>query len=278
MTSADHHYLAQLNIARMRAPLDSPVMAGFVAQLDAINALADASPGFVWRLENATGVQAYQDPLILVNLSVWESVEALHDFAYQSAHRGPQRDRSQWFERPSQAHLALWWVPAGHIPSVAEARDRLEFRRAHGDSPVAFSIAKPFPPPDAPAGDPVHPPVSFDHRMFVSAANAPNGDCSVETRFRYRQRGARVWATYDGGRVQFGSLVAIGDRQGRLDMRYQHVDSTGRLRTGKCSATPETLADGRVRLHEEWQWTNGDLSEGRSIIEEIPAEPGARRC
>jgi len=266
-----HYHLAQLNIGRMLGPLDSPVMAGFVAQLAEINALADASPGFVWRLQDATGVQAYDDSMILINLSVWESVESLREFAYKSGHREPLRDRLRWFERPKQAHLVLWWVPAGHIPSVEEARDRLEFRRVHGDTPVGFSFAKPFPEPEEPSSDPVHPQVSFDNRLFISAANTPNGDCNIETRFRYRQDGARVWATYDGGRVQFGSLVAIGDPHGRLDMRYHHVDATGQLRTGKCKATPEVLPDGRLRLHEDWQWTNGDLSEGHSVVEEIRA-------
>ena len=268
-----HYHLAQVNIARMLAPIDSPIMAGFVSQLPIVNALADRSPGFVWRLQtpegDATAVQAYDDPLIIVNLSVWESVEVLRDFAYKSGHTGPLRDRLKWFEKPKEAHLALWWVPAGHIPTVEEARDRLAFRRANGDTPVAFSFAKQYPAHEEPAGDPVPTPVSFDNRQFISAANTPNGDCNVETRFRYRQQGARIWATYAGGRVRFGALVAIGDPHGRLDMRYQHVDATGRLRTGACQATPEVLADGRLRLHEEWRWTNGDLSAGRSIVEEV---------
>src|SRR5262249_43693540 len=151
-----HYHLAQVNVARMIAPLDSPVMAGFVAQLPVINALADHSPGFVWRLQtpegDATAIQAFEDPLILVNLSVWESVEALRNFAYKSAHAGPLRDRLQWFEKPKEAHLALWWIPAGHIPSVEEARDRLALRRAHGDTPAAFSFKHPYPPPEEPAG------------------------------------------------------------------------------------------------------------------------------
>ena len=266
-----HYHLAQVNIARMIAPIDSPVMKGFVDQLPVVNALADRSPGFVWRLQteagDATAVQAYDDPLIIVNLSVWDSIEALRNFAYKSAHAGPLRDRLQWFEKPKEAHLALWWIPAGHIPSVEEARDRLVFRRTHGDTPVAFSFAKQYPAPEAPAGDPVQPPVSFDNRQFVSTTNTPNGDCNAETRFRYRQQDARIWATYAGGSVQFGTLVAIGDAHGRLDMRYHHVDASGRLRTGACQATPEVLPDGRLRLHEEWQWTNGDLSHGQSIVE-----------
>ena len=268
-----HYHLAQVNIGRVVAPMDSPEMAGFVSQLQPINALADRSPGFVWRLQNASGnateIQPYEDPRININMSVWESVEALKEFVYKSGHIVPLRDRLKWFEKPAEAHLAMWWIPAGHIPSVAEARDRLQFRRTHGDTAVAFSFANPFPAPEEPLADPVPPPVSFDNRLFTSSANTPNGDCDSETRFYYRQQGARVWATYQGGRVQFGSLVAIGDPHGRLDMRYHHVDLSGRLRTGTCQATPEVLPDGRLCLHEQWQWTNGDLSRGHSVVEEI---------
>jgi len=268
-----HYHLAQVNVGRIVAPIDSPEMAGFVSQLQPINALADNSPGFIWRLQtpagDATAIQPYDDPRININLSVWESVEALKQFVYQSRHIGPLRDRLKWFEKPVEAHMAMWWVPAGHIPSVEEAKERLQFRRTWGDTAVAFSFTAPYPPLEEPLADPVPPPVSFDNRLFISSINTPNGDCDAETRFHYRQQGARVWATYQGGRVQFGSLVAIGDPQGRLDMRYQHVDTTGRLRTGTCRATPEVLPDGRLRLHESWQWTNGDLSEGHSVVEEI---------
>jgi len=106
--------------------------------------------------------------------------------------------------------------------------------------------------------------------VLVSKANTPNGDVDGATCFRYRQSGGRVWATYQGGRVRFGTLVAVGDRDGRLDMRYQHY-AAGSARTGTCLAAIEVLDDGRARLHEEWQWTNGDLSSGRSIVEEEEA-------
>src|SRR5579862_4357976 len=118
------HHLAQVNVARMLAPLDSPVMAGFVAQLPVVNAAADRSPGFVWRLStpegDATAVRAYDDPHMLFNLSVWESVESLKEFTYNQGHLAVFRDRAQWFERPAQAHMAMWWIPAGHLPSVEE--------------------------------------------------------------------------------------------------------------------------------------------------------------
>jgi len=269
-----HYHLAQLNIGRVLGPIGSPIMAGFVAQLEEINALAEATPGFVWRLQGDTGdatdYRPYaDDPTMLMNMSVWESVESLRDYVYKSAHRGPLQDRLKWFERPTKPHLVLWWVPAGHIPSIDEAVKRVDFRHAHGDTAAAFSFSKVFPPPDEPACEAVTPPVNFDNRQLISAANTANADCSPGTRFFYRQHGVRVWATYEGERVLFGSLVAVGDREGRLDMRYHHVDAAGTLRTGKCQATPEVLPGGRLRLHEEWQRTNEDFSVGRSIVEEV---------
>ena len=155
--AASSYHLAQVNIGRVRGPIGSPIMAGFVAQLDAINAIADRSPGFVWRLKtesgNATSFQPYEDPSILINMSVWESVEALRNFVYKSSHMGVLRDRAQWFENMTEAYLALWWIPAGHIPTIAEARERLEHRRAHGDSAFAFSFGRVFPAPEAPGAD-----------------------------------------------------------------------------------------------------------------------------
>jgi uncharacterized protein DUF3291 len=146
-------HLSQVNIGRVRAPIEDPLMAGFVARLADINALADASPGFVWRLQtdagNATAFRPYEDDRILVNLSVWETAEQLRDFVYRSAHTDVMRQRKAWFERFSGMYYALWWVPAGHIPSLAEAKERLEHLRAHGESPYSFSFAMLFPEPDA---------------------------------------------------------------------------------------------------------------------------------
>jgi heme-degrading monooxygenase HmoA len=146
------YHLAQVNIARMLAPLDDPLMAGFVEQLDAINALADASPGFVWRLQsaagNATSVRAYDDECILINMSVWESLEALTAYVYSSAHRAVMQRRRQWFARFDGPYMALWWVPRGHRPSTHEARERLDHLRAHGPTPLAFAFKTPFPAPD----------------------------------------------------------------------------------------------------------------------------------
>ncbi len=123
-------------------PLDDPRMGGFVAQLEALNALADAAPGFVWRLRGAHGdstdIRGFDDPLILVNMSVWESIAALQDYAYRSAHAGAVRDRKSWFGRYEGPYYALWWVPAGHVPSVEEGKARLELLAKNGPSPDAF--------------------------------------------------------------------------------------------------------------------------------------------
>jgi hypothetical protein len=148
-------HLAQANIGRFRAPIDDPIMEGFRSQLDPINALADSTPGFVWRLQtedgNATAIRPYDDQLMAINISVWESLESLQHFVYKSAHVAPLRDRKQWFEPSEGPILVLWWVPAGHIPTVDEAKERLEVLRARGPSPDAFTFRKPFPAPDGEA-------------------------------------------------------------------------------------------------------------------------------
>ena len=151
MTRSMH--LAQVNIARMKGPLESAVMAGFVARLDEINALADRSPGFVWRLQtgegNATYLRPYDDDRILFNLSVWESIEHLREYVYCSAHVEVLRDRHEWFSRFERAYLALWWIPAGHRPSVDEAKKRLGHLDQHGPTPFAFTFKVTFPPDPA---------------------------------------------------------------------------------------------------------------------------------
>lgn len=138
-------HLAQLNIARLRYPLDDPRMAGFVNGLAHINALADASPGFVWRLQsdsgNATDVRAFDDEELLVNLSVWESLDALRAYVYRSEHADFLRRRKEWFAPLDGPHQVLWWVEAGHIPTVEEAKARLERLAAEGPSPAAFTFA-----------------------------------------------------------------------------------------------------------------------------------------
>jgi hypothetical protein len=157
------YMLAQVNIGRLLAPLDSPAIAGFVAALDAVNAVADAAPGFVWRLQtedgNATALRAFEgdaagaDGGILINMSVWESVEALGAYVYGEAHLAVLRQRRKWFEHMTDAYTALWWVPRGHIPTIAEAEERLRHLRQHGPTSQAFTLREHFPAPgDAQAG------------------------------------------------------------------------------------------------------------------------------
>jgi len=145
------YHLAQINIARMLAPIDDPIMAEFVAQLPPINALADASPGFVWRLQSesgdATSIKIYDDELIIINITVWESVESLREFAYRSAHVGVMRDRKRWFEIFDDPYYALWWIPVGQLPSTEEGKERLDHLRENGDSAFAFSFKNVFPMP-----------------------------------------------------------------------------------------------------------------------------------
>ena len=145
------YYIAQINIAHMRAPLTDPIMEDFVAQLAPINALADQSPGFVWRLQSesgdATSIRAYDDDFIIVNLTVWENVDALREYVYKSAHHGVLRDRKRWFEKFDGAYYALWWVPVDHYPSTEEAKERLDYLRDHGETAYAFSFHQVFPKP-----------------------------------------------------------------------------------------------------------------------------------
>jgi len=140
--------LASLNVGRLLAPLDSAQIAGFVAQLEPINRLADSSPGFVWRLMteegDATALRPFADDLMLVNLAVWESLEALRAFVYTSAHVRVLRQRGDWFDRLATAHMVLWWVEPGHIPTVDEAIGRLERLRRDGPTPTAFTFRTPF--------------------------------------------------------------------------------------------------------------------------------------
>ena len=144
--------LAQLNIAVMKEPLESPSMADFVANLDRINALAETSAGFVWRLQTDEGDATALRPLgenTLVNMSVWRDVASLNAYVYQSAHVEIMRRRREWFERMAQAYVVLWWVPRGHRPSITEASEKLERLRREGPTAAAFTFRNAYPPPDA---------------------------------------------------------------------------------------------------------------------------------
>lgn len=110
---------------------------------------------------------------------------------------------------------------------------------------------------------------NYDGRVFRTVANAESGEVTADTLFHYHQDGDLVWAEYAGGGVRKGQLLAVADDQGRLDMRYQHVNGAGELMTGVCRSTPEVLPDGRYRVHEEWRWTCGALDSGSSVIEQV---------
>ncbi|MFD1144127.1 DUF3291 domain-containing protein [Larkinella insperata] len=145
------YQLAQVNVAQMLAPLDSPLMADFVANLDPINALADQSPGFVWRLKteegDATAIQAFDDNLILVNLSVWETIDALKNYTYHTAHTAIMKRRREWFSKFQGAYMVLWWIEAGHFPTPLEARQRLNALSQLGPTPYAFTFRHSFESP-----------------------------------------------------------------------------------------------------------------------------------
>ena len=145
---APAHHVAQINIARANAPTDSPELAEFIAALEPVNALAESSTGFVWRLQDDSGdavsIRVFDDDQIIINMSVWESIDALFAFAYRSHHVDYFRRRREWFNRFPTAHLALWWVPAGQIPTVAEAKERREHRAATGPTPYAFTFTRRF--------------------------------------------------------------------------------------------------------------------------------------
>jgi hypothetical protein len=158
------YHLAQVNIGRLLAPVDSPQLASFMAGLDPVNAVADAAPGFIWRLQteagNATSVQAFEwdaagSAGVIINMSVWASVGALAAFVYGGPHVAVLRRRREWFERMPEAYTALWWIPAGTLPTTGDAEDAIRHLRAHGPTPRAFTLREHYPPPDAAAAGPL---------------------------------------------------------------------------------------------------------------------------
>jgi Domain of unknown function (DUF3291) len=136
--------VAQVNIALPREPLDSPALAEFVANLEPVNALADNAPGFIWRLQDdsgdATSIKAFDDDRLIINMSVWQSLEALWSFVYDGGHLEVMRRRREWMTKLAELHMVLWWVPHGHIPTIEEARERLDHLRANGPSERAFTF------------------------------------------------------------------------------------------------------------------------------------------
>ena len=144
-------HIAQLNIATARYHRDDQRMRPFFDQIEEVNELADNSDGFIWRLQtesgNATDIQVGDDPFLIVNMSVWETSDALFNFAYKSAHRKVFADRRDWFVRPEGVYQVLWWLPAGQQPSVDEGMAKLELLRVSDPAPAAFTFKSQFPPP-----------------------------------------------------------------------------------------------------------------------------------
>lgn len=152
--------LAQVNIALPREPLHAPLLRDFVAALEPVNAAAEASPGFVWRLKDeagdATAIRGFGDDRLIVNMSVWQSLDALRSFVYgQADHLAAMRRRREWFTRHAEAFQVLWWVPPGHRPAVAEAEERLALLRSAGPSPEAFTFRRHYTPPSQAPAAPV---------------------------------------------------------------------------------------------------------------------------
>jgi hypothetical protein len=167
--------LAQVNIGRLRAPLGAPQLRPFMEALDPVNAIADDSPGFIWRLKteegNATAVQAFTwdtgDSVgVIINMSVWTDVEHLTAFVLGDAHRVVLRRRREFFERMPEAYLACWWVPAGHVPTTDEAEERVRHLRAYGPTPYAFTLRHHYRPPDV---DQPHEPLLNDDGRLCRA-------------------------------------------------------------------------------------------------------------
>jgi hypothetical protein len=152
MRASDGWQLAQVNVARVRFPVDSAQLADFMALLEPINALADSTEGFVWRLQteagDATALRPFDDDRILINMSVWDSFGALRSFVYLSRHLEVMRRRREWFERMAQAYLALWWIPVGQLPTIADAKARLDMLRERGPGPAAFTFHDRYPAPE----------------------------------------------------------------------------------------------------------------------------------
>lgn len=142
------YHLAQLNIAKMKFPLDDPQMADFVNNLDRINGIAESAEGFIWRLKdeqnNATSIKIYNDDFLIVNMSVWSNIDSLFQFTYQSAHVEIFKRRKEWFEKMTDMHMCLWYLPKGNLPTVQDAEERLTYLRKNGETPFAFTFKKRF--------------------------------------------------------------------------------------------------------------------------------------
>lgn len=147
------YHIAEFNIGRLKYPKDSIEVKDFMDALDHVNSMGETTEGFVWMLKDeegygATGVEAFDDPQIIVNYTIWDSIDKLHTFTYSGDHIEVFRRRREWFEKHEQPSLVLWWIKEGEIPSIEEAKERLDYLRRHGPSPFAFNFTKRFVPAD----------------------------------------------------------------------------------------------------------------------------------
>jgi GNAT superfamily N-acetyltransferase len=244
-------HLAQINVGTLRAPIDDPLVAPFVEQLDAVNADADAALGFVWRLQtadgNATSLQAFEDPLTISNMSMWASREALHAYMFAGGHRDALRRRAEWFV-PGAGGTALWWVPAGTVPTLADGVRRLSFLRRHGSTPHAFGLRDQ--PPTL-----VVAPAPLDD----AAARELIGELNAELAGLYPEPGANHFgltpdqvsgdagrflvAELDGRPVGCGALRRSDDGSGEIKRMYVRSEARG-LKVG-AAVLDELEAIGR---------------------------------
>jgi len=260
MRPADVHdacHLAQVNIGTMRAPTDDPAVSEFMDNLDQINAKADAAPGFVWRMQTAEGdassIRAFPNPLELVNMSVWQSVETLRDYVYRSDHVDFFRRRADWFEADAK-RVALWWIPAGVVPDLVDAVHRVEFLERHGPSPYAFGFARADRPliiedttPDEPH--------TLDLVGRLNAELTALADDPCENHFSLTNaettgnNGRMIRARYDGRLVGCGAVRRIEPTIGELKRMFVDESSRG-LKIGAALLDRLEVVAARLGLAE----------------------------
>jgi GNAT superfamily N-acetyltransferase len=228
-------HLAQINIGTMRAPVDDPMVAEFMDNLARINAMADAADGFIWRLQtesgNATSIQVFDNPLELLNMSTWTSVDALKAYVYQSEHVEFFRRRAAWFEADAK-RVALWWVPAGHIPDPAEGINRVEFLEKHGPSPYAFGFLRPPAPMIFEATTPDDGQTQALIRALNDELMATEPDPTVHHFGLTNEdvtgtNGTMLRIRFDGVLVGCGAVRRINNQSGELKRMYVHKASRG---------------------------------------------------
>jgi ribosomal protein S18 acetylase RimI-like enzyme len=227
--------LAQINIGTMRAPVDDPMVAEFMDNLERINALADSAEGFVWRLQtesgNATSIQVFANPLELLNMSVWESVETLKAYVYQSGHVDFFRRRAEWFEADAK-RVALWWVPQGHIPDPAEGIHRVEFLEKHGPSPYAFGFLRSpavllFEETTLEDPETARLVQSLNAELAAVATHPSENHFSLSTEEITGTNGRMLRARYNGELVACGAVRRIGDTTSELKRMYVNEQVRG---------------------------------------------------